>query len=97
MSKKQIQSDQSDESVTSKLSETDPFRQRIEGTFGKMTKEEIIEHLLDIGAGLDKTIKKWEAKGMASKGKDKKEWLAGADRFRSERWLISHLGFKAKD
>ena len=67
------------------------FKQKIESAFGDMTKKEIIASLTSHVTSLTRQIHEWETKGMASKGKDKKEWFGMADRARTERQLIPRL------
>jgi len=67
------------------------FKQKIESTFGDMTKEEIIASLVSHVVSRTRLIEKWEKLGMESKGRDKKEWFSMSDRERTERHLITRL------
>lgn len=88
----QIKTNESDESLKISMTPSEEmFKEKIESTFGKMTKEEIIASLVSHVTSRSRQITKWEAKGMESKGKDKREWFAMADRARDERQIITKL------
>lgn len=83
---------QEDESLKISMTPSEKmFKEKIESTFGEMTKEEIIASLVSHVASRTRSINEWERKAMESKGKDKKEWQSGADTMRMERQMITRL------
>lgn len=67
------------------------FKEKIESNFADMTKEEIISSIVSQAIAHCKLINTCETKGMASKGKDKKEWFSMANSIRMERQALTRL------